>query len=231
MIWIQIMLFLALYIITFSQLFYITSNLFKKDKEDKVDFILSKKNYRIVPPIYILLITIIPMMPQPRIEPIIGFFTVGMMQFDLIFFLIGMFLFIIAGFMELLTVRINKLVFGGRSDRIYRENIYGKMRHPMYSAFIPYYLGLGLIYGSVYSIAFFPSIIIVLKIWVYQEEKYALIPQFGEDYLEYKRTTPTLLNKPLSLVIVGSCVVVIIYIFLGRFPWFLGIDVLWNLSF
>ena len=231
MIWIQITLFLVLYIISLSQLFYITSNLFKRYIQDKVDLILSKKNYRIIPPIYIMLITIIPLMPQPRIEPIIGFFTVGMMQFDIILFLIGMFLFIIASIIEILTFRTNKLAFGGRSDRIYSESDYGKMRHPMYSALIPYYLGLGLIHGSVYSIAFFPLILIVLKIWVYQEEKYALIPQFGDDYLEYKSSTPTFLSKPLVLIVVGSCVIVIVYIFLGRFLWFLNIDELWNLSF
>ena len=101
----------------------------------------------------------------------------------------------------------------------------------MYGALIPYYLGLGLIHGYVYSIAFFPFILIVLKIWVYQEEKYALIPQFGEEYLEYKRSTPTFLTKPMLLIVAGSCIVVIVYIFLGKTPWFLNSDALWNLSF
>ncbi len=231
MIWVQILLLLVLYIISLSQLYYITSNLFKRDIKDKVDFILSKKNYRIIPPIFITLITIIPLMPQPRIEPIIGFFTVGMMRFDIVLFLLGMFLFLIAATIEILTFRINKLAFGGRSDRIYSESVYGKMRHPMYSALIPYYLGLGLIHGSVYSLAFFPLILIVLKIWVYQEEKYALIPQFGEEYLEYRRSTPTFLSKPMLLIVASSCVVVIVYIFLGRFPWFLSIDELWNFAY
>ena len=229
--WIQITLLLVLYIISLSQLFYITSNLFKRDIKDKVDFILSKKNYQIIPPIYVILITIIPIMPQPRIEPIITLFTVGMMQFDIFLFIIGMILFSIFGIIEILTIRVNKLALGGRSDRIYSESVYGKMRHPMYSAFIPYYLGLGLIHGSVYSVVLFPLILVVLRIWVYQEEKYALIPQFGEDYLEYKSSTPTFLSKPLLLVVVGSCVVVIVYMFLGRFCWFLEIDALWNLSF
>ena len=231
MIWIQFTLLLVLYIISLSQLYYITSKRFKRDINDKVDFILSKKNYRIIPPIYIILITIIPLMPQPRIKPIIGFYTVGSMQFDIVLFYIGMVLMFIAAVIEILTVRINKLVFGGRSDRIYSESIYGKMRHPMYSAFIPYYLGLGLIHGSVYSIVLFPFILIALKIWVYQEEKYALIPQFGKEYLEYKSSTPTFLNKPILLLVVGSCVVMIVYIFLGRFPWFLNNDALWNFSF
>jgi len=231
LIWIQITLLLVLYIISFSQLFYITSNLFKRDIKGKVDFILSKKNYRIIPPIYITLITILPLMPQPRIEPIIGFHVFGIMQFDIVLFLIGTFLFTIGTIIEILTFRVNKLAFGGRSERIYSESIYGKMRHPMYSAFIPYYLGLGLIHGSVYSILLFPFILIVLKIWVYQEEKYALIPQFGEKYLEYKSSTPKFLSKSIWLIVMGSCVVVIIYIFLGKFPWLLNTDALWPFLF
>ena len=231
MIWLQITLFLVLYIISFSQLFYISSTLFKKDLSDKMDFILSKKNYRIIPPTYIILIIIIPFMPQPRIEPIIGFRIFGTMQYDIILFLVGMILLTIASVMELLTFRINKLAFGGRSDRIYSENIYGKVRHPMYSAFIPLYLGLSLIHGSIYSIILFPFLIILLQIWIYQEEKYALIPQFGEKYLLYKKSTPRFLNKPMVIIIACSCLLVIAYMLLGRFPWLSNVDVLWNMSF
>ncbi len=98
----------------------------------------------------------------------------------------------------------------------------------MYSAFIPYYLGLCIIHGSVYSIALFPFNLIVIKIWIYQEEKYALIPQFGEDYLEYKKSTATLLTRSLWLIVMGACIVLIVYILMGKFPWFLNTGALWK---
>ena len=95
MIWIQITLLVALYIISLSQLFYITSDLFKKDIKEKVDFILSKKNYRIIPPIYLIILHVMPLMPQPRIEPIFSFITIGIMQYDFVIFFVGWALLII----------------------------------------------------------------------------------------------------------------------------------------
>lgn len=88
-----------------------------------------------------------------------------------------------------------------------QDGIYSRIRHPMYRGFLLLNLGMWIgscnLYGIVLGILF--CAIFIFN--TYFEEKYDLVPRFGEVYINYKKNTNRLFPKN-QLVLV--CLVTIL---------------------
>lgn len=80
-----------------------------------------------------------------------------------------------------------------KDHKIKKDGIYNILRHPSYSASLLTFLGLGLYLNNWISliIAFIPPFLAFL--YRIKIEEKALIEQFGQDYIDYKRQTKKLI--------------------------------------
>lgn len=74
-------------------------------------------------------------------------------------------------------------------DKIVKEGVYQRVRHPIYSADIVLVWGIFLHWPSTRALISVTWLTIVLLFWMRLEEK-ALAEKFGKDYLEYKTNVP-----------------------------------------
>lgn len=79
-------------------------------------------------------------------------------------------------------------------DKLVKEGIYARVRHPMYSGDIILAWGLFLYFPNSRVLASIGWLTIVLLFWMRIEEK-ALSEKFGEEYNEYKRRVPMIFPK------------------------------------
>lgn len=91
----------------------------------------------------------------------------------------------------ILTLRRNFTVdVAIRKDhRLVTTGLYRRLRHPSYSGSLLSFLGLGLSFGNVFSIAVVVVPILSAFINRIRIEEKALIDTFGVEYLEYRRTS------------------------------------------
>lgn len=80
-----------------------------------------------------------------------------------------------------------------KDHKIKKDGIYNILRHPSYSASLLTFLGLGFYLNNWISliIAFIPPFLAFL--YRIKIEEKALIEQFGQDYIDYKRQTKKLI--------------------------------------
>lgn len=74
------------------------------------------------------------------------------------------------------------------------EGIYSKVRHPFYLSILILFLGIAVISWNLYGILFFILTLMALIVRIKKEER-ELIAKFGEEYVKYKKETPTLIPK------------------------------------
>jgi protein-S-isoprenylcysteine O-methyltransferase Ste14 len=67
--------------------------------------------------------------------------------------------------------------------------IFSKIRHPMYFGGTLIYLGLGLLFESVYGLILSLTLIVPLLVYSAMQEEKLLLEEFGEVYIEYKKKT------------------------------------------
>jgi protein-S-isoprenylcysteine O-methyltransferase Ste14 len=72
------------------------------------------------------------------------------------------------------------------------NGIYRWIRHPMYTGFLIFGLGLGLLSANLLGCAYFPAVAIMIYFRLPSEEA-LLIDEFGEEYLKYRETTSALI--------------------------------------
>jgi len=82
----------------------------------------------------------------------------------------------------------------GGEQKLIRDGIYSKVRHPIYLSGLIFSLGFALIAGNLYGVLFFILVIIALGIRIKKEER-ELITKFGEEYKEYSKETPLLITR------------------------------------
>jgi protein-S-isoprenylcysteine O-methyltransferase Ste14 len=71
-------------------------------------------------------------------------------------------------------------------DKIVRDGMYSKVRHPCYLGLILIYLGVPFVWGC--SLVLVPSFVfIVLTVLTAIEEEKALLEKFGKEYEEYMK--------------------------------------------
>jgi protein-S-isoprenylcysteine O-methyltransferase Ste14 len=72
------------------------------------------------------------------------------------------------------------------------NGIYRWIRHPMYTGFLVFGLGLLLLFANILGCAYFPAVAIMIYFRLPSEEA-LLIDEFGEEYVEYRKTTSALI--------------------------------------
>lgn len=129
--------------------------------------------------------------------------------FRIVHFVVGMPFFIYGGFKVIEVININKKaqLERNRPRYIIRDGLYGKMRHPMYTMIILIQAGLFFSLCSALGILFSSFFILFFMMLGLYEEKYQLIPIFGEQYRDYIsqvkiRYFPT--NIKIFLIIIYS---------------------------
>lgn len=71
---------------------------------------------------------------------------------------------------------------------------YGVVRHPMVIGVIFQIMGLALLLGSYYTILLWPIYFLINNTMNTIQEKYVLVPEFGNEYRVYMKTTPRILT-------------------------------------
>ncbi|MFW9771261.1 MAG: methyltransferase family protein [Candidatus Thorarchaeota archaeon] len=127
-------------------------------------------------------------------------------------FLILGIIFIIAGFK--ITSIARKLskekVSKPKDSKLTKYGIYKIIRHPNYLSWFLIFIGFSFIFDSFLTIVFVPIFIILLESHAILEEKYILIPFYGNEYLDYKKKTPfRLVPRPYSYVFIILAVVIV----------------------
>lgn len=94
-----------------------------------------------------------------------------------------------------------KMVFGTKKDHpeIINNNIYEKVRHPMYLGSLLFYLGVTILMCSFPLLITFMIIFIFYNFIARYEEK-LLIKQFGNDYIQYKKRVRRWIPKLLNMI-------------------------------
>lgn len=82
-------------------------------------------------------------------------------------------------------------------DKIVKEGVYQRVRHPIYSADIVLVWGIFSHWPSHRALASVVWLAIVLFFWMRLEEK-GLTEKFGSDYLEYKKQAPMVVPRMLK---------------------------------
>ena len=82
-------------------------------------------------------------------------------------------------------------------DKIIREGVYQRVRHPIYSGDIVLVWGIFSHWPSHRALSSVIWLTIILFFWMRLEEK-ALSEKFGRDYLEYKKQVPMVVPRMLK---------------------------------
>lgn len=148
-------------------------------------------------------LTLIPIITSSFFEPFFGsksYFE----QLWIWFLILGIVLVISALYFGNSAMKINKIrgLAKGKS-RLITDGPYKIMRHPMYTSWAFSFLGLALIFDSFIALLITPFLILLLELEGFLEEKYLLIPQFGEKYENYRQKTPRrLFPTPFNVILI-----------------------------
>ena len=82
-------------------------------------------------------------------------------------------------------------------DKIVKEGVYQRLRHPIYSADIVLAWGIFSHWPSMRALTAVIWLTIILSLWMRLEEK-GLTEKFGMDYLEYKKQVPMVVPRKLK---------------------------------
>ncbi|NHJ03809.1 MAG: hypothetical protein EAX90_03230 [Candidatus Heimdallarchaeota archaeon] len=107
--------------------------------------------------------------------------------FKTIHFSIGMSVLFYGSYHVSQIITINRSAHASRNNPniLLHEGYYGKVRHPMYTMFLFMITGFIFAMCNYVAIAIFLVFFFLLLILAIYEEKYMLIPKFGEKYKEY----------------------------------------------
>ena len=88
------------------------------------------------------------------------------------------------------------IVFGQIREKpgVFREGVFGLVRHPLYSGAILFYIGLLFLSPSMAAGAVW-LVIIAFYVYIARHEEKLLTGEFGEEYREYMRDVPMLLPR------------------------------------
>jgi protein-S-isoprenylcysteine O-methyltransferase Ste14 len=87
------------------------------------------------------------------------------------------------------TVRIKD------NHRLIRTGMYEHLRHPAYTGALVAHLGLGMVFANWYSIALSSIPYLVAAMYRIHVEEQVLVAEFGQEYLDYARSTKRLIPK------------------------------------
>lgn len=87
---------------------------------------------------------------------------------------------------------------------------YGIVRHPMVIGVIFQIFGLALFLGSYYTLLLWPIYFMLNNTMNTIQEKYVLVPEFGNEYLTYMKTTPRILTWWSSIILLVGLVLAVL---------------------
>ena len=125
---------------------------------------------------------------------------------EVIFIILGVILVILSIKFGISTMKITKMKGLAKGKfQLITKGVYEIMRHPMNTSWAVLFLGLALIFESLIALIIFPFFVLLLWLEGFLEEKYLLIPLFGEKYEIYKEKTrsrmfPTPYNALLIII-------------------------------
>lgn len=146
----------------------------------------SRKYYKFVSPIFMWLIVIIGIMISFNIFKKIKIIEVIFLSY--IVFILTL-IYWIYSLISAFAVHKKAPQSVKKINKLAKEGIYKKIRHPMYSGDIVLAFGIFLIFPDLRFFVSFLWLSLVLIIWAKLEEK-ALIDKFGKEYLDYKEKVP-----------------------------------------
>jgi len=139
----------------------------------------------------------------------------------LLFLFLGIILVIIAiKFGRLTLIKINNMkgLAKGKFPLI-TDGPYKIMRHPLNTSWAILFLGLAMIFDSTIALIITPFLILHLELEGIMEEKFLLLPQFGEKYEKYKLETPSrLFPTPYNALLI---IIAIFIVYVGVLNLFL----------
>lgn len=97
-------------------------------------------------------------------------------------------------FIGAIKIHRNAPLSANKIDRLVTSGVYGKVRHPIYSADIVLGWSLFFFHPDVRFLIGAHLAMFVFLFWIWLEEK-ALIEKFGDQYLKYKRKVPKLFPR------------------------------------
>lgn len=116
--------------------------------------------------------------------------------------------------------RYNVKVIDVKESKLIKTGIYSIIRHPVYLSWVLIFIGCSFAFDSFLAILFIPILILLLEFHCILEEKYILIPNFGEEYLEYKKKIPfRLFSPPYNYLLI---IIFLIVIYIGLLNFILG---------
>ena len=197
----MLILIVAILVIIFLLNFFIYWIIFlKTEKKISKWWDIYTKIYLII---YSSSLIVIPIITSSFFEPFFG--TKSYFEQLWIWFLIlGIVLVIMALYFGNSAIKINKIRGLAKGKyRLITDGPYKIMRHPMYTSWAVSFLGLALIFDSFIALLITPFLILLLELEGFLEEKYLLIPQFGEKYENYKQKTPRrLFPTPFNVILI-----------------------------
>ncbi len=113
--------------------------------------------------------------------------------------------------------------------RLITDGVYEIMRHPMDTSWAVIFLGLALIFDSLISLIITPFFVLLLEFECFMEEKYLLIPQFGDKYEKYKEKTPNrLFPTPYNFLLI---IIAIFIVYVGVINFYIYLTLIFNFFF
>lgn len=158
-------------------------------------------------------LVLIPIITSSFFEPYFGTKSY-FQQLWTMFLILGIILVILAIKFGNSTMKINKLRgLAKGKHRLITDGPYKIMRHPTHTSWAVFFLGLALIFDSFIALLITPFLIFLLELEGFLEEKYLLIPQFGEKYETYRQKTPSrLFPTPYNALLI---IIAIFIVYIG----------------
>jgi len=160
---------------------------------------------------------IIPVITSSFFEPFFG--TVSYFkQWWPGFLLIGIILIIVSIKFGTLAMKQNKIRgLAKGKQKLITTGVYEIMRHPMYFAWVLFFIGLAFIFDSLIALIITPFFILFLGFEGFLEERFLLEPQFGNAYEKYKEKTPDRLFPPPYDALFIIIAILVVYLGLINF--------------
>ena len=116
-----------------------------------------------------------------------------------------------------LGVKIHSLAFKAISGKkideeqlqLVKKKIYAIARHPTFLSWLFIFIGITFIMDSFIALLFCPILTACLELLGLFEEKYILIPKFGDSYIAYVKKTPNrLISHPYNYLLIILAIIV-----------------------
>jgi protein-S-isoprenylcysteine O-methyltransferase Ste14 len=141
----------------------------------------------IPPPLFYVLIFIAAVLIQKQIPIADALFQTWTLKVVGIFFIIISIFFLARSLRQFIQSK-NTVILIKPASSLQNTGIYRISRNPMYLGLAIVYLGITCILGNWWNIILFPLLFLIVQEYIIKQEEKYLELEFGQQYIEYKRT-------------------------------------------